>query len=133
MGVSGFVRVHDPYAYRCPFGYAPEGNPQVYIDHVIQTIELEGPQTVAAVLMESITGFNGVIIPPDGYWQALREYTDQHGILLICDEILTGFGRTGKMFAIEHYDVVPDIMTLAQRSDLWLRSFGGRHGQTAYR
>ena len=114
MGVSGFVRVHDPYAYRCPFGYAPEGNPQVYIDHVIQTIELEGPQTVAAILMESITGFNGVIIPPDGYWQALRRYADQHGILLICDEVLSGFGRTGKMFAIEHYDVVPDIMVMAK-------------------
>ncbi len=114
MGVSGFVRVHDPYAYRCPFGYAPQGNPQVYIDHVIQTIEMEGPQTVAAILMESITGFNGVIIPPDGYWQALRDYADQHGILLICDEVLTGFGRTGKMFAIEHYGVVPDIMTMAK-------------------
>ena len=114
MGVSGFVRVHDPYAYRCPFGYAPEGNPQVYIDHVIQTIEFEGPQTVAAILMESITGFNGMIIPPAGYWQALREYADQHGILLICDEVLVGFGRTGKMFAIDHYDVVPDIMTMAK-------------------
>ncbi len=114
MGVSGFVRVHDPYAYRCPFGYAPHGNPQIYIDHVIQTIELEGPQTVAAILMEPITGFNGVIIPPDGYWQALRDYADRHGILLICDEVLTGFGRTGKMFAIEHYGVVPDIMTMAK-------------------
>lgn len=114
MGVSGFVHVHDPYAYRCPFGYAPEGNPQVYIDHVIQTIELEGPQTVAAIMMESITGFNGVIIPPDGYWQALREYADDHGIMLISDEVLTGFGRTGKMFAIEHYDVVPDIMVVGK-------------------
>lgn len=114
MGVSGFVRVHDPYAYRCPFGYAPKGNPQVYIDHLIQTIEFEGPQTVAAILMESITGFNGMIIPPDGYWQALREYADKHGILLICDEILVGFGRTGKMFAIDHYNVVPDIMTVGK-------------------
>lgn len=114
MGVSGFVRVHDPYAYRCPFGYAPEGNPQVYIEHVIQTIEFEGPQNVAAILMESITGFNGMIIPPNGYWQALREYADKHGILLICDEVLVGFGRTGKMFAIDHYDVVPDIMAMAK-------------------
>ncbi|NKB54492.1 MAG: aminotransferase class III-fold pyridoxal phosphate-dependent enzyme [Gammaproteobacteria bacterium] len=113
-GVSGFVRVHDPYAYRCPFGYAPQGNPQVYIDHVIQTIEFEGPHTVAAILMESITGFNGMIIPPDGYWQALRAYADKHGILLICDEILVGFGRTGKMFGIDHYQVVPDIMVTAK-------------------
>jgi taurine--2-oxoglutarate transaminase len=113
-GIPGIIRVHDPYAYRCPFGYAPNGNPQVYIDHVIQTIEFEGPENVAAILMESITGFNGVIIPPDGYWQALREYADKHGILLICDEVLTGFGRTGKMFAIEHYGVVPDIIAIAK-------------------
>ena len=114
MGISGFVRVHDPYTYRCPFGYAPEGNPRVYVDHVIQTIEFEGPKTVAAILMESITGFNGMIIPPSGYWQALREYADQHGILLICDEVLVGFGRTGAMFAIEHYNVVPDIIVAAK-------------------
>ncbi len=113
-GISGIVRVHDPYAYRCPFGYAPEGNLQAYIDHVIQTIEFEGPQNVAAILMESVTGSSGLIIPPDGYWQALREYADKHGILLIADEVMSGFGRTGKMFAIEHYKVVPDIMTMAK-------------------
>jgi len=113
-GISGIVRVHDPYAYRCPFGYAPEGNLQAYVDHVIQTIEFEGPQNVAAILMESVTGSSGLIIPPDGYWQALREYADKHGILLIADEVMSGFGRTGKMFAIEHYNVVPDIMTMAK-------------------
>ncbi len=113
-GIPGIVRVHDPYAYRCPFGWAPEGNPQAYIDHVIQTIEFEGPENVAAVLMESITGSSGLIIPPDGYWQALRAYTEEHGILLICDEVMSGFGRTGKWFGIEHYGVVPDIMTLAK-------------------
>lgn len=113
-GISGIVRVHDPYAYRCPFGYAPEGNLQVYIDHVIQTIEFEGPENVAAILMESITGSSGLIIPPQGYWQALRNYADKHGILLIADEVMSGFGRTGKWFGIEHYDVVPDIMTLAK-------------------
>jgi len=113
-GISGIVRVHDPYAYRCPFGYAPEGNLQVYIDHVIQTIEFEGPQNVAAIMMESVTGSSGLIIPPDGYWQALREYADKHGILLIADEVMSGFGRTGKMFAIEHYGVTPDIITMAK-------------------
>ncbi|MBR56983.1 MAG: aspartate aminotransferase family protein [Myxococcales bacterium] len=114
-GISGIVRVHDPYAYRCPFGYAPEGNLQAYIDHVIQTIEFEGPENVAAIMMESITGSSGLIIPPDGYWQAIQEYARKHGILLICDEVMAGFGRTGKMFGIEHYEgVVPDIMTLAK-------------------
>jgi taurine--2-oxoglutarate transaminase len=112
--MSGVVRVHDPYAYRCPFGYAPEGNPQAYIDHVIQTIEFEGPENIAAILMESITGSSGLIIPPDGYWQALRKYADKHGILLIADEVMSGFGRTGKWFAIEHYNVVPDIISMAK-------------------
>jgi taurine--2-oxoglutarate transaminase len=111
---SGIVRVHDPHAYRCPFGYAPEGNLEVYINHVIQTIEFEGPENVAAILMESITGSSGLIIPPDGYWQALRKYADQHGILLIADEVMSGFGRTGKMFGIEHYNIVPDIMCMAK-------------------
>ena len=113
-GISGIVRVHDPYAYRCPFGYAPEGNPQAYIDHVIQTIEFEGPENVAAILMESITGSSGLIIPPEGYWEALRAYADRHGILLIADEVMSGFGRTGKWFGIEHYDVVPDMITMAK-------------------
>lgn len=113
-GIWGIVRVHDPYPYRCPFGYAPEGNLQVYIDHVIQTIEFEGPENVAAVMMEPITGSSGLIIPPDGYWQAIREYTSKHGILLIADEAMTGFGRTGKMFGVEHSGVVPDIMTCAK-------------------
>jgi taurine---2-oxoglutarate transaminase len=111
---AGIVRVHDPYVYRCPFGYAPEGNLEVYINHVIQTIEFEGPENVAAIMMESVTGSSGLIIPPDGYWQALREYADQHGILLIADEVMSGFGRTGKMFGIEHYNVVPDIMCMAK-------------------
>ncbi len=113
-GISGIVRVHDPYAYRCPFGYAPEGNLDVYVQHVIDTIEFEGPENVAAILMESVTGSSGLIIPPQGYWQRLREYTEQRGILLIADEVMSGFGRTGKMFAIEHYDVVPDIITMAK-------------------
>jgi taurine--2-oxoglutarate transaminase len=113
-GIPGIVRVHDPYAYRCPFGYAPEGNTQAYIDHVIQTIEFEGPENVAAILMESVTGSSGLIIPPQGYWQALRKYADEKGILIIADEVMSGFGRTGKMFAIEHYDVVPDILVMAK-------------------
>ena len=113
-GISGIVRVHDPYAYRCPFGYAPDGNLDVYVNHVTQTIDFEGPENVAAILMESVTGSSGLIIPPDGYWQRLREYADKHGILLIADEVMSGFGRTGKWFGIEHYGITPDIMTLAK-------------------
>src|ERR671935_55139 len=70
--------------------------------------------TVAAVILETITGTNGVIVPPDGYLRAIREVCDRHGILLICDEVMAGFGRTGKWFAVENWDVVPDIITLAK-------------------
>ena len=74
----------------------------------------EGPDTVAAVILETITGTNGVIVPPDGYLQSIREVCDRHGILLICDEVMAGFGRSGRWFACEHWDVVPDILTVAK-------------------
>ena len=75
---------------------------------------LEGAHTVAAVLLETVTGTNGIIVPPDGYLQSIREVCDRHGILLICDEVMAGFGRSGKWFACEHWDVVPDILTVAK-------------------
>ena len=74
----------------------------------------EGPQTVAAVFIETVTGTNGLIVPPDGYLQGLRELCDQHGILLVCDEVMCGLGRTGEWFAVDHWDVVPDIITMAK-------------------
>jgi taurine--2-oxoglutarate transaminase len=78
-------------------------------------IALEGPQTVAAVVMESVPGANGVYVPPPGYWRQVREACDAHGVLLVADEVLTGFGRTGKMFAIEHFDgVIPDMITIGK-------------------
>ncbi|MGZ4408041.1 MAG: aminotransferase class III-fold pyridoxal phosphate-dependent enzyme, partial [Gaiellaceae bacterium] len=73
-----------------------------------------GPETVAAVILEPVTGTNGIIVPPDGYLQSIREVCDRHGILLIADEVMAGFGRTGKWFASEHWDVVPDILTMAK-------------------
>src|SRR5258707_8820476 len=82
--------------------------------HVEEVIEYEGPQNIAAVIMETVTGTNGIIIPPDGYLQGLRALCDRHGILLILDEVMSGFGRTGKWFATEHWQVVPDIMTIAK-------------------
>ena len=74
----------------------------------------EGPETVAAVILETVTGTNGIIVPPDGYLQSIREVCDRHGILLICDEVMAGFGRTGKWFAVDNWDVVPDIITMAK-------------------
>ncbi len=74
----------------------------------------EGPETVAAVILETITGTNGIIVPPDGYLQSIREVCDRYGILLIADEVMAGFGRTGKWFAVDNWDVVPDIITMAK-------------------
>ena len=72
-----------------------------------ETIELEGPQTIAAFILETVTGTNGILIPPDGYLQGVRELCDRYGILMIADEIMAGFGRTGEWFAVNHWDVVP--------------------------
>jgi adenosylmethionine-8-amino-7-oxononanoate aminotransferase len=77
-------------------------------------IEYENPQTVAAVIAEPISAANGIVVPPDGYWQRLREICDKHGVLLITDEVINGFGRTGKMFASEHFGLVGDMMTMAK-------------------
>jgi taurine---2-oxoglutarate transaminase len=79
-----------------------------------ETIELEGPQTIAAFILETVTGTNGILIPPDGYLEGVRELCDRHGILLIADEIMCGFGRTGEWFAVNHWGVVPDLMSAAK-------------------
>lgn len=79
-----------------------------------ETIELEGPATIAAFILEPVTGTNGILVPPDGYLQGVRELCDRYGILLIADEVMSGFGRTGRWFAVEHYDVVPDLITCAK-------------------
>jgi taurine---2-oxoglutarate transaminase len=113
-GVPGVVRMFDPYTYRCPAGHPDpcpvcSGGP-----HLEEILMYEGPHTVAAVILETVTGTNGIIVPPDGYLQSIREVCDRHGILLICDEVMAGWGRTGRWFACEHWDVVPDIITTAK-------------------
>jgi taurine---2-oxoglutarate transaminase len=113
-GIPGVVRAMDPYRYRCRWcGDKPDCTMDC-LGNIEDIIQFEGPQTVAAVLVESVTGTNGLIIPPDGYMQGLRELCTKHGILLICDEIMSGFGRTGEWFAVNHWNVVPDIMTVAK-------------------
>src|SRR6266550_7764336 len=82
--------------------------------HLEEILQYEGAQTVAAVIMETVTGTNGVIVPPDGYLQSIREVCDRHGIVLIFDEVMAGFGRTGRWFACDNWDVVPDILTVAK-------------------
>ncbi|MBI5354525.1 MAG: aminotransferase class III-fold pyridoxal phosphate-dependent enzyme [Chloroflexi bacterium] len=119
MTMPGVVHFLDPYRYRSTFH---RSNPNIseeeftrdYLNHLEEIILYEGPETIAAILMESVTGTNGIIIPPQGYMQGVRALCGTYGIVMIADEVMSGFGRTGKMFAIEHWDVVPDIMTMAK-------------------
>jgi taurine---2-oxoglutarate transaminase len=113
-GIPGIVRLLDPYTYRCPAGHPNPCPVCSGAPHLEEIIQYEGSRNVAAVIMETIVGTNGVIVPPDGYLQKIREVCDRHGILLILDEVMAGFGRSGKWFACEHWDVVPDILTVAK-------------------
>ena len=117
--MPGVVHFLDPYRYRSTFH---RSNPNIseaefcqdYLNHLEEIITYEGPQTIAAILLETVTGTNGVIIPPDGYLQGVRELCNRYGILLIADEVMSGFGRTGRWFAVDHWGVVPDLMTMAK-------------------
>src|SRR5712692_2073976 len=106
----GIVHVLDPY-HGIQRG---TDSAEVALAHLEETIELEGPTTIAAFILEPVTGTNGILIPPDGYLQGVRKLCDRHGILLICDEVMTGVGRTGRWFAVDHWGVVPDLITLAK-------------------
>ncbi len=117
--MPGVVHFLDPYRYRSTFHHSDvhiteKEFAKDYVNHLEEVIQYEGPDTIAAVLLETVTGTNGVIIPPDGYLQGVRELCDKYGILLIADEVMSGFGRTGKWFAVEHWNVVPDMITMAK-------------------
>jgi taurine--2-oxoglutarate transaminase len=113
-GVPGVVRVFDPYCYRCPFGKTPDSCRRECVSHIEEIIQMEGPQSIAAILVEGITGSNGLLVPPDDYYPKLRALCDKYGILLIDDEVMSGFGRTGKWLATQHYGIKPDIVTCAK-------------------
>ena len=113
-GMPGVVRMLDPYTYRCPAGHPDPCPVCTGAPHLEELLEYEGAHTVAAVILETVTGTNGIIPPPDGYLRAVREVCDRHGILLILDEVMAGFGRTGRWFACDHWDVVPDILCVAK-------------------
>lgn len=113
-GIPGVCRVLDPYRYRCNFCGDKPACTLMCLKHVEEVVDYEGPQNVAAIIMETVTGTNGILVPPDGYLQGIRALCDKHGIMLILDEVMAGFGRTGKMFACEHWNVVPDMMTVAK-------------------
>ncbi len=114
-GIPGFVKFFDPYVYReaIPFE-SEEAATKYYLTKLEEQIQYEGPNQIAAIVMETITGSNGVIIPPKGYLPGVRALCDKYDILMICDEVMAGWGRTGEMFAFMNFDVKPDIVTFAK-------------------
>ena len=113
-GIPGVVHVQDCYCDRCPFGQRVETCKRECATNIGATMELEGPRSVAAVFLEPVPGANGVLVPPPEYWPIVRTACDAEGALLVADEVLTGFGRTGKPFGFQHWDVVPDLITCAK-------------------
>lgn len=130
-GIPGVIRVFDPY-HGIERGW---DTVEQALANVGEVIQLEGPQNIAAFILEPVTGTNGVLVPPDGYLQGVREICSRHGILLIADEVMSGFGRTGEWFAVDHWKVVPDLITMAKgltSSYLPLGAVGLRHHIAAY-
>ena len=109
-GVSGFVRFPDFHRW----GRKDPEPVDESLRDLEEVIMFEGPNTIAGIIVETVVGTNGILIPPDGYMQGLRAVCDKYGILLIADEVMAGFGRTGKWFAVDHWDVVPDLITMAK-------------------
>ena len=110
----GFLHVRPPDTYRLFGGMTPSQAAHRLADELEEVIEFEGPETVAAFIGEPIIGGGGVIVPPDEYWPLIGEVCERYKVLLIHDEVITGFGRTGKMFGGQHWKVVPDIIMLAK-------------------
>jgi taurine--2-oxoglutarate transaminase len=125
-GIPGVVHVLDPY-HGIERGWESADSSLAMIE---ETIQLEGPNTIAAFILEPVTGTNGLLVPPDGYLVGLRKICDKYGILMIADEVMSGFGRTGTWFAVDHWKVVPDLLTMAKgltSSYLPLGGVGMRH------
>jgi taurine--2-oxoglutarate transaminase len=112
--VPGVLHCLEPYCYRCPFGATYPACDLRCAQHVEDVIRREGgARRVAAFIAEPIMGPGGIIVPPDGYWQRVREICNKYEMILIADEVMTGFGRTGKWFGVENWDIVPDVLTTA--------------------
>eukprot|EP00039_Didymoeca_costata_P020201 m.340432 g.340432 ORF g.340432 m.340432 type:complete len:511 (+) comp19305_c0_seq1:213-1745(+) len=114
QGSTGHVHFFDPYPYSFNLGDTEEEVAAKSLDMLREQIDYEGPHNIAAIFLETVTGTNGILKPPNGYLQGIRKICDEHGILMVCDEVMAGFGRTGKLFAFCHADIVPDIVTFAK-------------------
>jgi taurine--2-oxoglutarate transaminase len=114
-GNSGVVHFNGPFLYRSSFhAETEEQESQRALEYLDRLIQMEGPSAFAAIILESVPGTAGIMVPPPGYLAGVREICDRYGIVMIADEVMAGFGRTGKWFAIDHFDVVPDLMTFAK-------------------
>lgn len=114
-GPSGFVHFWGPYPYRSAFhARTPEEECERALAHLADTLMAEGPHTVAAVLLETVVGANGILVPPDGYLAGVRRLCDAHGIAMIADEVMCGFGRCGEWFAVDRWRVAPDLIAFAK-------------------
>ncbi len=114
-GAPGFVHFWGPYPFRSPFhSTSVEEECERALQHLRDTVMVEGPQTIAAIMLETVVGTNGILVPPAGYLAGVREICDEHGILYIADEVMAGFGRCGEWFAVDNWDVVPDLICFAK-------------------
>ena len=112
--MPGVIRVEDPYCYRCPWGQTFPACDRLCISHIERIVEFEGPSSIAAIVMEGASGSSGCMTYPPDYWPALRRLADAHGIVLISDEVMSGFCRTGSWFAVQQTGVQPDMIVMAK-------------------
>nr|WP_141850294.1 aspartate aminotransferase family protein [Lapillicoccus jejuensis] len=114
-GMPGVVHFWGPYPYRSAFhAESAEQECERALQHLRDVLMVEGPASIAAILLETVVGTNGILVPPDGYLQGVRDLCDEHGIVMISDEVMAGFGRCGEWFAVDHWGVVPDLLVFAK-------------------
>lgn len=127
-GPAGFIKYDGPYAYRAPAACHFETEDDVadfYLELLENQVKYEGPESIAAIFMESIVGSNGILIPPAKYVRGVRDLCSRYGILMVCDEVMAGWYRTGKCFAFQHFDIQPDLVTFAKGSTCGYVPLGG--------
>lgn len=125
-GMSGAVKFWGPYPYRSAFhSSSPEQECERALAHLADVLMVEGPHSVAAIVLETVVGGNGILVPPDGYLQGVRELCDRYGIVMVADEVMAGFGRCGEWFAIDRWRVVPDLIAFAKGVNCGYVPLGG--------
>ncbi len=125
-GIPGFVKFFNPYTYRTPVEFKSEEEVAKYYLHLLrEQIEFEGPDNIAAIFQETVVGSNGILIPPKGWMEGVRALCDEYNIMMVADEVMSGWGRTGEWFAVNHWNVEPDIMTFAKGSTCGYVPLGG--------